>query len=291
MKNTGSNIKIAVASGKGGTGKTSLSVALLETLPGNATLLDCDVEEPNCAIFFEDRNRGDQLPVTKAVPKVDEALCTGCGVCADFCQFNAIISLGGSTAMVFAEMCHSCGGCATLCPAGAIEEVPSEIGTIFRDKITEEKSIITGSLAVGQAMAPPVIRRVIDESKNFPGPYIIDAPPGTACSFVTAVHGADYVVLVTEATPFGLHDLELAVAVVREMGKPFGVVINRIRSLENLVTEYCSKEDINVLLQIEDDRTIAEFYSNGKSMVQAKPELKSSLLGMYETIIETASEV
>jgi len=284
LKNIGSDITIAVASGKGGTGKTSLSVALFEVLPHGVTLLDCDVEEPNCALFFEEREKGSLTPVTKAVPKVDETLCTGCGTCSHFCQFNAIISLGGSTALVFPEMCHSCGGCTILCPTGAIEEVPVEVGSIQEDRLSGKKVLVTGSLEIGQAMAPPVIRQVLSGSKRIPGIRIIDAPPGTSCSFVTAVHGAHYVILVTEATPFGLHDLELAVAVVREMECPFGVVINRVRSFDNLITSYCLNQGIDVLLQIEEDRSIAEFYSQGKSMIHAKPQIKHSLLGMMSNI-------
>lgn len=277
-------MRIVIASGKGGTGKTSLAVALAETLPAPLTLADCDVEEPNAHLFFGTLGSSQKAPVELPIPQVDPKLCTGCGECSRICQFNAIIALGGSKAMVFPDMCHACGGCTLVCPAGAIKEVPHGIGEIEEALWENRKVLITGRMDVGQAMAPPVIRKVLDQALKGEGHVLIDAPPGTSCSFVTAVKNADYAVFVTEATPFGLHDLSLAVDTIRELDVPFGVVINRSDSEENLVTRYCEQENIPVLLQIQTSRRIAEFYSRGESMVKALPDLRGKLIDLIHTI-------
>jgi len=283
-RGTGSDMRIVLASGKGGTGKTSLAVALAETLPAPLTLADCDVEEPNAHLFFPNLGSAKKEPVELPIPQVDPELCTGCGACSRLCQFNAIIALGGSKAMVFPDMCHACGGCTLVCPAKAITEVPRSMGEIEEGFWEEGKTLITGRMDVGQAMAPPVIRKVLEKACGNSKNILVDAPPGTSCSFVTAVKSADYAVFVTEATPFGLHDLTLAVETIRELTVPFGVVINRSNGDENLVTRYCRRENIPVLLQIETSRRIAEFYSRGESMVKALPELRGPLLDMVQTI-------
>lgn len=283
-RGTGSDMRIVIASGKGGTGKTSLAVALAETLPAPLTLADCDVEEPNAHLFFPYAMETLTEPVELSIPLVDPGLCTGCGECSRACQFNAIISLGGSKAMVFPDMCHACGGCTLICPAKAIMEIPHAIGEIEESVWEEGKKLVTGRMNVGQAMAPPVIRRVLEKTLSRQEHIIIDAPPGTSCSFVTSVKNADYAVFVTEATPFGLHDLTLAVETIRELTVPFGVVINRSDMKENLVTRYCEEENIPVLMQIATSRRIAEFYSRGESMVRALPEMKDKLRLLASTL-------
>ncbi|MCD1653790.1 ATP-binding protein [Treponema zuelzerae] len=276
-------MRIAVASGKGGTGKTTVAVSLALSAPGRAALLDCDVEEPNAALFLK-LNGIEESAVTVPVPVIDESACTSCGECARFCEFNAIVHIG-TTVMVFPELCHSCGGCALVCPVDAIREEPVAIGTLACASVSRagESSlrIIQGLLSIGNAMSPPVIRAVKDRSaaEQEAGAVdvfeIIDSPPGTSCPMGTAVTGADYVVLVTEPTPFGLHDLDLAVKTVRKMGIPFGVIVNRSDSGDDRVVRYCGREGIDLLLQIPEDRRIAEGYSRGQPLVESAPEYRS----------------
>lgn len=264
---------IAFASGKGGTGKTTVSAALALSAYGSVRLLDCDVEEPN-GHFFIQPDIFETVAVTSPVPVVDASLCTGCGECGRVCQFSAIVALG-TKPMVFPELCHSCGGCLRICPTGAISESPREIGTI-QIGARGDVEFVSGTMLVGHAMAPPIIRAVKKHIRET-GLTLIDCPPGTACPFVTAVKGCDVLLLVTEPTPFGLHDLTLAVDTARAMGIPFGVVVNRISEPQNRITEYCEREHIPVLLQIPEDRAIAEAYSRGETMLSVRPELRAQL--------------
>jgi MinD superfamily P-loop ATPase len=222
------------------------------------------------------------------VPVIDEARCTACGACASFCEFNAIVHIG-TTVMVFPELCHSCGGCALVCPVKAIHEEPSAIGTLTESEVPRDGlpaiDFYQGLLTIGKAMSPPVIRAVKSSSTgrgDADTMTIIDAPPGTSCPMGTAVTGADYVILVTEPTPFGLHDLDLAVKTVRKMGLPFGVIINRSDSGDDRVVSYCGKESIRILLQIPEDRRIAHGYSEGKPLVESAPEYRRK----FETLAE-----
>jgi len=263
-------MKIAVASGKGGTGKTTVAVSLALSAPGAVTLLDCDVEEPNAGLFLGRENAAEK-PVTVPVPQIDHDRCTACGKCGSFCEYNAIVCIGTSV-MVFPELCHSCGGCALVCPEKAITEVPVEIGTLA-EWSNGTLHFVEGILKIGNALSPPVIRAV-KASVRGEGLVIIDCPPGTSCPMVTAVTGADYVILVTEPTPFGLHDLDLAVKTVRKMDLDFGVIINRSDSGDDRVVEYCAREKIPVLLQIPEDRKIAAGYSTGKPLVESVPRYK-----------------
>jgi len=261
-------VKLALASGKGGTGKTTLSTALALSARGPVWLLDCDVEEPNCHIFIQPESQR-TVPVPVPVPVIDNTKCTGCGACGEICQFNAIVPLGKKT-IVFPELCHSCGGCARVCPSGAITEQDIIVGTLeisTRDHVT----FVKGQLDVGRAMSGPVIKAVKQFSSD-DHLTIIDCPPGTSCPMIAAVSGADFVLLVTEPTPFGLHDLRLAVETVRTLGLPFGVAINRSDAGDDRVETYCRDEDIAVMLRIPEDRRIAEAYSNGNVLTTAVPE-------------------
>jgi len=278
-------MKIAVASGKGGTGKTTLSVAIAKAVHGSVALLDCDVEEPNCHLFFH-RKPEAIGHVKVAVPVVNQSICTGCRKCAALCEFNAIVSFAGAPALVFPELCHSCGGCVLVCSEGAINEIPHEIGMIERMFFGEGKELITGRLNIGHAMAPPVIRAVNRELTDA-DLIVIDSPPGTSCPFVTSVKEADFAIFVTEPTPFGLHDLKLAVETVREIGTPFGVVINRMEQPDNRITEYCCKEGITVLLQIQSSRYIAETIAGGGSLLDADPTMGEKLRRMVSQIEST----
>ena len=274
-------MRIAVASGKGGTGKTTLSVAMAQAYEALVSYLDCDVEEPNGCIFLKPANVS-ETPVEVLVPVVDEKLCTGCGKCSSVCLFNAMITMCGK-AIVFPEMCHSCGGCEMICPEKAITEQGNPIGSMSLG-ISGHISTVQGLLDIGFAMAPPVIRAVkrhIDDGRL----NIIDCPPGTSCPMIAAVKGADFVILVTEPTPFGLHDLKLAVETMRELKIPFGVVINRSDSGDNRVVEYCEKEEILLLLQIPESRKIAEAYSRGESILEADSGLKERLQALVAELI------
>ena len=274
---------LAVASGKGGTGKTTVSVNLARVLDSEILLLDCDVEEPNCHLFLKGTG-GEAKVVGIPVPQVDESLCDGCGECSRICAYHAIVSFGTS-ALVFPEMCHGCGGCAMVCPGKAISEVDNRIGvveTMQADKI----ELIQGRLDVGVAIVPPLIRAVKARLQNG-RPAILDAPPGTSCPVIAAIRGADFVLLVTEPTPFGLHDLKLAVDMVRELEIPFGVVINRVGIGDDRVHAYCGAENIPVLLEIPDDRRIAEAYSRGSLIVEALPEYRGLFRNLYSKTLES----
>jgi MinD superfamily P-loop ATPase len=278
---------IAVASGKGGTGKTTVSVSLALSLENDLALLDCDVEEPNAAIFLPlgAVNPPASSPITVPIPNIDENLCNACGDCADFCEFNAIVHIGTSV-LVFPELCHSCGGCTLLCPQRAITEIPMEIGTLSTSTF-QNKHFAQGLLSIGKAMSPPVIRAVKDsiKGKTTDGIVIIDCPPGTSCPMTTAVTGSEYVLLVTEPTPFGLHDLNLAVQTVRMMGIPFGVVINRCDSGDDRVLRYCEKEKISVVLQIPEDRRIAKGYSMGIPLIESALEYKQIFQDLLKHLV------
>lgn len=277
---------IAIASGKGGTGKTSLSVAFAESFPGPVQLLDCDVEEPNSSIFIKPENTQD-MPVNVKIPAVDNEKCSACGECARICQFNAIVSIG-TKALVFPELCHSCGGCALICPENAIKETDSCIGSVRSgEKRRKNNRIIfsEGRLNIGNAMSPPVIRAVKKMIDPVADLTILDCPPGTSCPMIEGVRGSDFIILATEPTPFGLYDLDMAVQTVRELNIPFGVVINRADSGDDRVIKYCKKENIDILLQIPDNRKAAEAYSRGYSLITSMPWLKGKFNEMYEKIV------
>ena len=276
---------LAVASGKGGTGKTTLSVNLARVFGHDVRLLDCDVEEPNDHLFLKGTPRGEET-VTIPVPQVDESLCDGCGECGRFCEYHAIVSFG-TTPLVFPEMCHGCGGCAKVCPKKAIHEVDKRIGVVETIQ-AENITLIQGRLDVGVAMSPPLIRAVKARLRKGV-PAILDAPPGTSCPVIAALRGADFVALVTEPTPFGLHDFKLAVGMVRELGIPLGVVVNRIGIGDDRVHVFCGNEDIPILLEIPDDRRIAEAYSRGELIVEALPEYLAHFDRLREAVLERTS--
>jgi len=273
---------ISVASGKGGTGKTLVAASLALSLSDNyrVQLLDCDVEEPNANILLHLAMNQSQ-PVYIPIPKVDEAKCTYCGKCAEVCAYNAIAVLKGKV-LVFPELCHGCGSCSYLCPESAITEEGREVGIVERGD-SGNLELIHGRLAIGEAMAPPVIREV----KKYIDPaniVIIDVPPGTSCPVVEAVKGSGFCLLVTEPTPFGLNDLSLAVEVVRKLGMPCGGVINRVGIGGEEVEKYCHREEIPVLLRIPLDRNIAMLYSKGIPLVEGVPRWREEFLRLFQDI-------
>ena len=272
---------LAVASGKGGTGKTTVAVNLARVFGSDVRLLDCDVEEPNDHLFLNGSVREEET-VSIPIPQVDESLCDACGECSRFCQYHAIVSFG-TKPLVFPEMCHGCGGCAKVCPKKAIREKNRRIGVIEK-MLADNITLVQGRLDVGVAMAPPLIRAVKARLQNG-APAILDAPPGTSCPVITALRGTDFVVLVTEPTPFGLHDLRLAVEMVRELGISFGVVVNRMGIGDERVHAFCGQEGIPILLEIPDDRRIAEDYSRGNLIVEALPEYRGSFENLLAKIM------
>lgn len=264
-------MKIAIASGKGGTGKTTIATNLAYYLANfadrNVTLLDCDVEEPNCHLFLQPK-WGNAYTVSLPVPEVDASKCDGCGICSDLCQFSAIVCINKKT-LTFPELCHGCGLCSRVCAPGAIKEVPREVGVV-ETGTAYGINFAHGKLRIGEAMSPPLITEV--KKKFSPaGVTIIDSPPGTSCSVIEAIKGTDFVLLVTEPTPFGMNDLQLAVEMVREVGIPFAVIINRADLGDERVQEYCSKEGIPILMEIPEDREIAKTYSTGGLVLKNIP--------------------
>ncbi len=259
-------MRIAVASGKGGTGKTTVATNLAHVASRNVAVayLDCDVEEPNGAIFLRPDLQDDR-PVTSPVPEVDQARCTHCQRCGQICQFSAIVPMDG-TVLTFPELCHGCAGCWLVCPAGAIRETARQIGCLQAGSAGEVR-FVQGVLDIGQAMSPPLIGAVKNAAPKT-DLQIVDCPPGTSCPVIEAIRGADYVLLVTEPTPFGLSDLELAVETVRELGLPFGVVINRADTGDGRTREFCDQQHIVVLAEIPDTREVAEAYSRGVLAVE-----------------------
>lgn len=272
-------IKIAVASGKGGTGKTFLAVNLAAYISSKneTVLVDLDVEEPNDFLFIN----GDIVSIAdqhKMIPEWDEEKCTLCGICSKVCNYHAIIQLGDYVA-VFKELCHSCYACSELCPAGALpmrEHKMGEIRTISAGHLT----LVESRLVVGEEQAVPLINqthKLVSQNFNHALFQIFDCPPGTSCPMVASVKKADFVILVTEPTPFGLNDLKLAVEAVEGMGKPYGVVINRDGIGNKDVYNYCAQNNIPVLSRIPFDRRIATAYSKGKLVYQEMDEIGQSL--------------
>ena len=274
-------MKIAIASGKGGTGKTTVATNLALTiarLRKPVQYLDCDVEEPNGHIFLKPNIEKTQA-VTVDVPEVNLRECTGCGKCGEICQYSAIVHLKDNNVLTFEQLCHSCGGCLRVCPAEAIKPKPLNIGDIEFGK-ADDVDFVGGRLHIGSVRTPSLIKEVkshINEDRL----AIIDVPPGTSCPVVEAVRGADFVLLVTEPTPFGLNDLKLAVGLVRQMNLPFAVAINRYGIGDEEVEKYCKTENINICLKLPDDRRIAEAYSSGKMIIDALPEYKNQFDKLY----------
>jgi len=272
---------ISVASGKGGTGKTLVSVNMSLSI-GKVQLLDCDVEEPNDHLLLNPRIYKTE-PVYNLIPRIDEELCTHCGTCSKFCQFNAIF-VSSDQALLFPEMCVSCGGCAIVCPEKAITLEKHKIGVIKFGSV-ENLALVYGELEVGKPMAVPIIKAVkkqIERSEN----VILDSPPGTSCPFVETVRDSDFCLLVTEPTPFGLHDLKISIEVLRRIGIPFGVVVNRAGVGDKKVYEYCEQENIRILLEIPYQRRIAELYSKGIPFSSEMMEWEEKFRALHKKIAE-----
>jgi MinD superfamily P-loop ATPase len=276
---------ISVASGKGGTGKTTIAVNLALALNG-VQFLDCDVEEPNAHLFLKPNIRNKKA-ATIPIPEVDESKCNYCGRCREVCAYNAIAVFPDDkdrrgSVLIFPHLCHGCGGCTLLCPQKAVKEVNKEIGVVEMG-ICENIQFVHGKLNIGEIMSPPLIRQVkehIDPKRI----VIIDAPPGTSCPVIASVKGSDFCILVTEPTPFGLNDLILAVEVLEKLQIPFGVVVNRSDIGDDNVDLYCKGKNIPVLMRIPFDREIAFLYSRGIPIVYEKKEYVKQFQELYNFI-------
>jgi MinD superfamily P-loop ATPase len=281
---------VTIASGKGGTGKTtiatSLALSLAAELDTPPLFLDCDVEAPNGHLFlrpvFKHRVVADIL-----IPNIDETRCSFCGKCAEVCQYNAIAVLGKKT-LVFKQLCHGCGSCAAVCPERAITEQPNKIGILEAGVARFNIAFAHGILDVGEPMAVPIIRQLKIFANPQPGQVVIrDASPGTSCPVVEAVRGSNYLLLVTEPTPFGLHDLRLAAQVAEELGIHAGVIINRESHSYTAMEAFCSEHDLLVLMHIPFDRTIAEGVAQGKTLLEIYPKYADIFIEVFKQIKDT----
>lgn len=271
---------ISIASGKGGTGKTTVATNLALSLGGDVNLLDCDVEEPNAHLFIKPEIDSVE-PVSTFIPEIDKSKCNLCRKCVDICRFSAL-AIAGKSLLVFPELCHSCEGCMEVCEEGAVIPSSRELG-VMESGSAGKLGFYAGRTRVGEAMSPPLIKKVrtAEMEREI---TIIDAPPGTSCPVIAAMKGTDFVLMVTEPTPFGLHDLKLAVEAVKVLGIPSGLVINRSDMGDDGVLRYAKEENIPVLMEIPFDRKIAEAYSRGIPIVEAMPEWANKFEMLYENI-------
>jgi MinD superfamily P-loop ATPase len=274
-------MRIVVASGKGGTGKTTVATSLALIAGDSVRFMDCDVEAPNAALFLNPK-LDTHKEVGILLPVVDEALCTYCGKCADVCEFHAIAVIGKKT-LVFPELCHGCGSCTLVCPEKAISETLDVMGVLESGVTATGIDFAQGVLNVGEPMAVPIIRELKKWTPlNQPVIEIRDAPPGASCPVVETIRGADFVLLVTEPTPFGLHDLKQVVGITRELGIPAGVVVNRDGIGDNAVEAYCAEAGLPILLRIPMERRFAEAIARGRTLVDAAPKYRAA----FETLLQ-----
>ena len=272
-------MKLAIASGKGGTGKSMVAANLAFTLSltEHVTLVDCDVEEPNLHLFFP--ASATTTDITVPVPFVDDTTCQHCGLCGEFCQFGAMTVLADRI-LFFPELCHSCGGCMLVCPNGAIREEPKRIGTVAVSTPLPHLKLISGMLDTGNPHAVPVIRAAKKLAANDPL-VICDTSPGTSCPVVETLDGCDACILVTESTPFGLHDLRLAVDVAGRLGIPTGIVINRSDGRDQATLEFCKAQDLEVMMTIPFNREIAAIQNRGNLLCQVYPEWQKAFITLF----------
>lgn len=283
---------IAVASGKGGTGKTTVTASLAVSWPKAVMAVDLDVDEPNLHLFLKPRITHSDT-VTLEVPQVDEARCTHCRLCAELCQFKAIAVMGRAI-LTFPEMCHGCGGCMAICPEGAIGVATRELGVMERGEAGPGIGCLTGRLRIGEAMSPPLMRHVRAsmhaEAGSRAADILIDAPPGVSCPAMSAVADSDVIVLVTEPTPFGFYDFTLAVKAFSPLGKPMAVVVNRAGLGDGRVYEFCREHGLPIVAKIPYRRDIAEQYAKGLVLAGLDDEFKELFDGLCRTLANLCKE-
>jgi len=278
-------IKIAIASGKGGTGKTTIATSLASCVASThpTWYLDCDVEAPNGHIFLKPELTQEAQAVIR-IPEIQVNACTLCRTCVQVCQFNAL-AMVGKTIMVFPQLCHGCGSCTWNCPEGAIEEVPNPIGLLQAGRTAEGIHFMRGLLTISEPMPTPIIRQLKHWQSPPPDAILIhDAPPGASCSVVETLRGVDFVLLVTEPTPFGIHDLKQMLGIIAEMKIPAGVVINRENGEYEPLSELCMQNDLPVLMKVPYDRSIAEGLAEGKKLIDIDARYKHQLLQVFDRI-------
>jgi MinD superfamily P-loop ATPase len=279
------SFKIAIASGKGGTGKTTVSVNLfhyLKSIFNEVQLADCDVEEPDDLIFFPDAAKLEERIVFQSIPVIDKQKCSYCRKCVSWCEFNAIVVLpGAGFAEINPALCHSCNACVVACKDGAISEHPLPIGSINYFETPGGLKITEGRLKIGSAMQTMVIKELKKQLVDAPGIIIFDAPPGTSCPVVQTIIDVDYVILVTEPTPFGLHDLKLMTALLDEVGKPYGVIVNKSGLGNRQVYDYLGQNDIELLGEIPFSMDYASSYATGNLFTEVSPVITAA----YEQIM------
>jgi MinD superfamily P-loop ATPase len=276
---------LSIASGKGGTGKTTVAVNMALSLK-DVQLLDCDVEEPNVHLLLHPEIN-EEKPVYVSTPQVKEKPCDHCGKCAEFCEFNALF-VTPEKVLVFAELCHGCGGCLLVCPKNAITEKNLKIGEI-RIGVAEGVELVYGELNVGEPMSVPVIKDVKKQIKSSKT-VIIDSPPGASCPVIESVHGSDYCLLVSEPTPFGLHDLKIMVQVLEKLKIPFGVIINRAGIGDRKIYDFCEVKGVPILLEIPFQRKIAELYSRGVPFSLEMPKWKENFRTLFDEVRKLAGK-
>lgn len=282
-------VKIAIASGKGGTGKTTVSVNLFHSLYENTCkniqLVDCDVEEPNDTIFFNSQHLKENWDITQMVPEIDTTKCTFCRKCVEYCEFNAIVVIPPiQFAEVNTSLCHSCGACSIACKFSAITEKSEPIGIVNHYDVSIGKGVLEGRLKIGSAMQTMLIKELKKKVDNTADLLLFDAPPGTSCPVVETVSDADYVVLVTEPTPFGLHDLKLTVDLLNDIEKPFGIVINKAGLGDNKVYEYIQENEIELIGEIPFDEQFAANYASGNIIQNIPLDVKNAFTAISKIL-------
>lgn len=274
-------LTVAVLSGKGGTGKTLVSVNLAAAA-GEAVYLDCDVEEPNGHLFFKPAHLSEEA-VTVHIPRIDAKRCTGCRTCVDFCAFHALAFVGGHP-ILFEEVCHSCGGCALVCPAGAIRETDKAVGAVSAGR-SERVDVRTGRLNIGEASGIPVIKRLLGKlTSGGERPVFIDCPPGSACAVMESIRDADFCVLVAEPTVFGAHNFAMVYELVTLFGKPFGAVLNKCQGGENPSELFCRQHHIPILGRIAFDPELGALNSEGGIAVRENQRYRTLFGALLERI-------
>jgi MinD superfamily P-loop ATPase len=284
-------VRIAVASGKGGTGKTTVAVNLYRAINlkqgQRALLVDCDVEEPNDVLFFQDAEASDRTTINQEIPFIDKSSCTFCGLCADYCEFNAIVIIPpAGFAEINSSLCHSCGACQVACTSDAIHVQNEAIGTLSRYQDQHGNSILEGRLKIGSAMQTMVIRTLKHAIPASEDIVILDAPPGTSCPVVETVSDADYIILVTEPTPFGLHDLKLMLPLVRDLEIPFGVVINKANLGNRELYEFLEDEHVDILSEIPFSKSYAAQYATADLFIKIPVEVQAGHRQLLEMLSE-----